>query len=101
MWSFDPNEQVNESYFAKRISEALTRRVFSGILEHTNAYRLINAESDGLPGLIVDHYHNILVCQFLSTGAEFFKKEIIQQLWELIHPESHYLKGFVCRIWRR
>jgi len=52
----------------------------------TNAYRIINAESDGLPGLIVDRYSDFLVCQFLSSGAEFNKEIIIEILVEIFKP---------------
>lgn len=90
MWSFDPGEIINEAFFYGRISDALKRRNNSGIQECTNAFRVVNAESDGLPGLIVDKYSNILVCQFLSAGAEFFKTEIARQLSEIMHPAAIY-----------
>ena len=48
------------------------------------AYRLVNAESDGLPGLVVDRYGEYLVCQFLSAGAEYWKREIITLLAGLL-----------------
>ena len=44
------------------------------------ASRLVNAESDGLPGLIVDQYAGWLVCQFLSAGAEYWKAAIMESL---------------------
>jgi 23S rRNA (cytosine1962-C5)-methyltransferase len=90
MWSFDPGEVINDAFFYCRISDALKRRNISGIPENTNAFRVVNAESDGLPGLIVDKYNNILVCQFLSAGAEFFKSEIVRQLSEIMHPSAVY-----------
>jgi 23S rRNA (cytosine1962-C5)-methyltransferase len=51
-----------------------------GIPAQTNAYRLIAAEADGLPGFIADRYGDFLVCQFLSVGAERWKKVLIEQL---------------------
>lgn len=47
------------------------------------AYRLVNAESDGLPGLVVDCYRDWLVCQFLTAGIEAWKTEITSALREL------------------
>jgi 23S rRNA (cytosine1962-C5)-methyltransferase len=88
MWSFDPEEAINGAFFHNRISDALKRRTISGIPETTNAFRVVNAESDGLPGLIVDKYNNVLVCQFLSAGTEFFKTEIVEQLSEILHPAA-------------
>ena len=45
----------------------------------------MNAESDCLPGLVVDRYHDFLVCQFLSSGAQFFKDEIVSHLTGIPH----------------
>ncbi len=46
----------------------------------TNAFRLIHAESDGLPGLIVDRYADVLVVQYLSVGAEYWRETIADVL---------------------
>ena len=51
-------------------------------------YRLIAAESDGLPGITIDKYQNYLVCQLLSAGAEFHKKTLVEALLE-VFPECH------------
>ena len=61
-----------------------------GLQDACSAYRLVNAESDGLPGIIVDRYDDFLVCQFLSAGAEFWKKEIVRQLESKIPVRSIY-----------
>jgi 23S rRNA (cytosine1962-C5)-methyltransferase len=49
-----------------------------------SALRLVNAESDGLPGVIVDRYGEYLVCQFLSVGAEYWRREIVTLLADLM-----------------
>jgi 23S rRNA (cytosine1962-C5)-methyltransferase len=46
----------------------------------TNAVRWVNAESDGIPGLVVDRYAQFVVCQFLTAGAEKWKNEIADVL---------------------
>src|SRR6185436_13550317 len=46
------------------------------------AQRLIYAESDGLPGLIVDRYDNVLVLQSLTAGAEYWKETFADILLE-------------------
>jgi len=61
----------------------------------TNAYRVINSESDGLPGLIVDRYGEYLVCQFLSSGAEFFKETITEVLDDIFKPKGIYERSDV------
>jgi 23S rRNA (cytosine1962-C5)-methyltransferase len=57
---------------------------------NSDTYRLVNAESDGLPGIIVDRYNEFLVCQFLSAGAEFWKQEIVGHLAQLLSPVGIY-----------
>ena len=52
------------------------------IISDTNAYRLIHAESDGIPGLIVDRYDDVLVLQSLTAGSEFWKETIADILLE-------------------
>jgi 23S rRNA (cytosine1962-C5)-methyltransferase len=52
--------------------------------------RLVYAESDGLPGLIVDQYTDTLVVQFLSAGSEYWKDEIVKILIELTNPKTIY-----------
>jgi 23S rRNA (cytosine1962-C5)-methyltransferase len=54
----------------------------------TNCYRLINGDGDGLSGVVVDRYDDILVLQLLTAGAERMRIELINQLGELIAPRS-------------
>ncbi len=42
--------------------------------------RLVHGESDGLPGLIVDRYADVLVAQFLSAGMELWRETILDAL---------------------
>ena len=78
--SFDLDEHVDRELFKNRVEKAIALRKSIPGLEQANAYRLIYAESDGLPGVIVDRYGDYLVCQFSSAGAEFWKDEIVSQL---------------------
>jgi 23S rRNA (cytosine1962-C5)-methyltransferase len=73
MWTFDPDQAVDESLLAERLSRAAAGRDRLARRSDLNAYRLIYAESDGLPGVVVDRYGDFLVCQFLSAGAEKWK----------------------------
>lgn len=90
IWSFDAKEKVDSRFFKRRIERALEARSLLGVQDTCSAYRIVNAESDGLPGIIVDRYGDFLVCQFLSTGAEFWKQEIIRHLSELIPVAGIY-----------
>lgn len=78
IWTFDPAEEVTPDFFRNRLEQAANMR--RHLLVPESACRLVNAESDGLPGLIVDRYADFLVCQFLTAGAEFWKKEIVRLL---------------------
>ena len=80
IWTFKEQETVDDHFFKRRIQAALAHREALRIEEKTNAFRLISAEADGLPGLIVDRYADFLVCQFLSVGVEYWKNQIIDQL---------------------
>ncbi len=59
------------------------------------AYRLVNAESDGLPGVIVDRYAEFLVCQFLTAGAEYWRHTIVTMLDDLIPNAGIYERSDV------
>lgn len=63
------NDEVNEELFLQRFQTALLLRKKAGLLDdpNTNAYRLIHAEGDGLPGLIVDNYNGHVVVQIHHT----------------------------------
>jgi 23S rRNA (cytosine1962-C5)-methyltransferase len=96
MWTFAPNEQVDEAFFSQRIQKAVeSRRV--AFLENPSqtACRLIAAESDEVPGLIVDRYTDVLVCQFLTAGAEFWKQTILSCLQKAFPAYSIYERSDV------
>lgn len=112
VWTFDPDEQVDPDFFRKRIGAAIQARAILGFvstrpngvqhlpmlaptsgdpsassghnvgLRFSNAYRLVYAESDALPGLIVDRYGDILVLQSLTAGSEFWKETLADILLE-------------------
>ena len=81
IWTFE-DEPVDKEFFRQRIRLALAARRELKIGEDTNAARLIYAESDGLPGLIVDHYGDVLVLQSLTAGSEFWKETFADLLLE-------------------
>jgi 23S rRNA (cytosine1962-C5)-methyltransferase len=75
----DINEAIDFDFFRRRICAAIElRQVFDP--DRTNAYRLINAEGDGLPGLIVDRYAEILVVQIHTLGMQRLRSLIIEAL---------------------
>ena len=88
VWSFDPQEEVDAAFFRRRIERALALREALPARRHTNALRLVHGESDGLPGLIVDRYGDVLVAQFLAAGVERWRDPILDCLSELTSAEA-------------
>ncbi|HEY2921649.1 MAG TPA: class I SAM-dependent rRNA methyltransferase [Candidatus Binatia bacterium] len=72
-------EPIDQNFFLRRFTEALSLRE-KHLAGSTNAYRLINAEGDFLPGLIVDRYADFFVCQFFTAGMNLFKDDIVSAL---------------------
>lgn len=98
--TFDRAEVVDRAFFTRRLGRALElRRVIAAARAGDDiaptAERLVNAESDGLPGLIVDRYGEFLVSQFLTLGVERFKAEIVDALRELCAPQGIYERSDV------
>lgn len=77
-WSFDEAERIDAAFFERRIRKAIDIRARLPIA--SDAVRLIHGEADGLPGLIVDRYGDTLCAQFLSAGAERWKKTLADHL---------------------
>ena len=82
VWTFDPAEEVNADFFRKRIRAALAARDSLHLTRDTDSVRLIHAESDGIPGLVVDRYGDVLVMQSLTAGTEFWKNTLADLLLE-------------------
>lgn len=84
MWSFDPHEEIDADFFRGRLADAVAARRLLGLEpDRAGACRLVHGESDGLPGLVVDRYGEVLVVQLLSTGTEFWKETIADVLVEV------------------
>jgi len=88
VWTFDIGQEVDAGFFRVRIQKALALREALPASKHSNALRLVNAESDGLPGLVVDRYADVLVVQFLSAGVERWRDTILDLLVEISGCEA-------------
>ena len=79
------DEPIDRELIFSRIRQAIDyRRQFADL----RSCRLIFAESDRLPALIVDAFGDVLVLQCLALGMERFKKDVIDALVQEIHPEG-------------
>ena len=78
-------EEVSEAFFIRRISQSWEHRVEEGLFEPgvSNVFRLVNAEGDGLPGLIIDYYNGAAVIQMHSLGMYRNLDRIVDALKQL------------------
>ena len=88
VWSFDVSASIDKDFFQRRIEKSLKLREQLPASKHTNAMRLIHGESDGLPGLVVDRYADVLVAQFLASGVEAWREEILNLLIDISGCEA-------------
>jgi 23S rRNA (cytosine1962-C5)-methyltransferase len=86
--TWDQHEAIGPAWWRLRLAQAVAlREPLSGV---TDACRLVNAENDGLPGLIVDRYGDYLVIQSLTLGVEVARETIVSALADLLHPAGIY-----------
>lgn len=89
VWTFDPDEEVGADFLSRRIERAVQIRADPAPASNS-AIRLVYAETDGLPGLIVDRYADTLVVEFLSAGAEFWRDTLSDLLGKQTGLEKIY-----------
>ncbi len=90
----DPEEAIDAAFFARRIRAALALR--SPIIgTETDCYRLINAEGDFLPGVIVDRYAETLVVQISTAGMDRLQTELIMALVNVARPQGIVMRNDV------
>jgi 23S rRNA (cytosine1962-C5)-methyltransferase len=78
VWSFEAKERIDAAFFARRIAAAIAAR--APWLAGSDAARLIHGEADGLPGLVVDRYGEVLVIQVLAAGIEAWREALVAAL---------------------
>ena len=83
--TYKEDEQVDRGLIFRRIHDAVEyRRTFADL----KSCRLVFAESDRLPALVVDAFGDVLVLQCLALGMERFKKDVVDALVEEVHPKG-------------
>ncbi|ANQ26425.1 class I SAM-dependent methyltransferase [Vibrio natriegens] len=95
IWSFE-KEDINKAFFVKRFKDAQLLREDVIERDGLTGYRLVAAESDGLPGVTIDRYQNFFVCQLLSAGAEYNKQAIVDALVECFPDCNVYERSDVA-----
>ncbi|MCK5028218.1 MAG: class I SAM-dependent rRNA methyltransferase [Bacteroidales bacterium] len=83
--SFEEKE-IEDSIWKEKIEKAYELRKMTGIAtsENNNVYRLVHAEGDGLPGLIIDFYNGTAVIQMHSIGMYLNREHIVNALKEVL-----------------
>jgi 23S rRNA (cytosine1962-C5)-methyltransferase len=101
---YDPHDRIvarvlaygpmrfDRAWLEEKLSGALELRSFQFDLIDTNAYRLVNAEGDGLPGLTVDRYGDHLMVQFFSRAWKPHLAMVVDLLKKLTGPAGIYTK---------
>ncbi|WP_153114933.1 class I SAM-dependent rRNA methyltransferase [Rhodocyclus tenuis] len=89
VWSFDPEETIDDAFFKRRVAAALARRAalpgFAGeqglgAARGERGFRVVHGESDGLPGVVADCYGDTLVVQLTAVGADRWRRAIVGAL---------------------
>ena len=106
IWTFE-DEPVDAGFLRTRIESALRLRRALGLDSQLDAYRLVHAESDGLPGLIVDRYCGQLVVQCLTAGSEYWRETLadllleatgLEHIFERSDQDVRALEGLSARV---
>ncbi len=93
--TWDEGEVIGGDFWRRRLERAFASRQALADDPFTDAYRLVNAESDLLPGLILDRYSDYLVVQFLTLGIERWKAELVGLVADLLKPRGIYERSDV------
>ncbi|MBN2646410.1 MAG: class I SAM-dependent rRNA methyltransferase [Thiotrichales bacterium] len=88
--SRDPKVELNLKFLKKRIQAAQALRELTYAEPY---YRLVFAEADGLPGLVVDRFGDVFSVQISTAGMEAVKELIVQVLQNLYHPQAIVFKN--------
>ena len=93
VWSFDPARTIDADFLRERLAASIARR--SAMSAGSNAMRLVHGESDGMPGLVVDRYGDVIVVQILSAAAERWRELWGPLLKELTNARAVYERSDV------
>ena len=88
------DQDLDDDYWHDAIHQSINRRAWLNLEPNTNGYRLVNAESDGIPGLIIDKYDDYLVFQCLTKGIDSRKEQILEQLQNLTARKYRHTTKF-------
>jgi 23S rRNA (cytosine1962-C5)-methyltransferase len=85
------SEPVDGDWWIRQVERARLRREALDI--DATAYRVVHAEGDGLPSLVVDRYGDVVVAQFLSAGIEAVRADVLAAITEVLQPAGVLLRN--------
>ncbi|WP_062051867.1 class I SAM-dependent rRNA methyltransferase [Bacillus sp. JCM 19034] len=88
----DEQEVIDDAFFVRKFHEAFPLRNSLYKDEETTAFRLFNAEGDGIGGLTIDYFDGFLLINWYSEGIYFFKEQVLAALRETITYRGIYQK---------
>ncbi len=88
--SRDPKARIDAAFLTERLRRALTIRER---LFEAPYYRLVHAEADGLPGVIIDRFGDVLVAQINTAGAERLTPLLLEALQQTVAPKTVVLRN--------
>jgi 23S rRNA (cytosine1962-C5)-methyltransferase len=91
--TLDPAEEVGTNFLRQRLRDAIELRRLALDQSKTNVYRLINAEGDRLPGIVVDRFSDVLVVQSHTAGGDHLLPDLIGLLAEEVKPRAIILRN--------
>jgi 23S rRNA (cytosine1962-C5)-methyltransferase len=81
--------KIDSDWFAARLSESLERRKIIDLCDlHTTGFRVLFGEADGVPGLVVDKYGDVVVFQIATAGLDRLRDEIVHGIKKLLSPSA-------------
>ncbi len=86
--SWDEGEAIDDTFLHRRLERAIDWRRLRFGWPARGANRLVYAEADGLPGLIVDRYAGWLVAQFLTQGSERWRDPLVEWVVRELRPQG-------------
>lgn len=87
MLTRDPQENIDAGFFSRRFAE-LDAWKTARLPAKTDGYRVVHAEADGLPGLILDRYADVCVFQLHTAGMDRLRKEITEAIRKTFKPAA-------------
>jgi 23S rRNA (cytosine1962-C5)-methyltransferase len=90
LWTRTTTATIDGVFLERRLARALRLRER---LYERPWYRLVHAEADGLPGLVVDRFGDVLVCQLNSAGMAALEAPLLEALGRLLSPKAVLLRN--------